>query len=265
MDFYYLLVDLFACEKPLSYFIALALTLAAGFSALVTMNRIRAYINAPDLNGFKSVESASKILNVISIFLYQWCLFAAVYLLTYNRIGRVGMLYIAVTVLAAGAVVLTVVVKSKYSKAKNVYNSLYLKANKGNLSALMGNPLGLKNNEQDALNSILTSHGNRISNTKSDPTNSVSPSNERHIGSARSDPLNDILTGAAEIKKTTPVEAAKGNLEETAAEELRECPFCKKQVEKKFPICIYCGMLIPDRDKDYRNRNEALSGWERVE
>lgn len=246
MDFYYMLVDLFADEEPFSYVIALILTLGTAFAAFVTMNRAGEYIKNPDIDSFKSVKKAAGFLNPISIMLFQWCIFAVVYLITYNHRGGVGALYIAVTFLAVGAAVFSAAAKGKYSKAKNIYNSLYFKVNKGNLSALMGNPLGLQGQEQDKLNNILSS-------------------SKKYVSSTKSDPLNDILTGAVQVEKTTPAAAAKENLEEATGQGSRECPFCKKQVEKKFPICIYCGMVIPDRDKDYRNRNEALSGWERVE
>lgn len=245
MDFYYMLVDLFADEKPFSYFIALALTVATVFIAFVSMNRSGEYIKAPDIDGFKSVKKAARLLNGISILLYQWCIFAAVYLLVGRR-GGVGTMYIFICLLAGGAVVFSVISKNKFTKAKNIYNSLYFKANKGNLSAIMGNPLGLEGNEQDALNSILTKGTKYGSVTKSDP-------------------LNDILTGAVKIEKTTPTEAAMENFQQATGGELRECPFCKSQVEKKYPICVYCGKLIPDRERDYRSESNELSGWERVD
>lgn len=246
MDFYYLLVDLFADEEPFSYFTALVLTVATVFSAFVSINRSGEYIKSPDIDGFKPVKKTARLLNGISILLYQWCIFAVVYLLIYGHSGGVGTVYILICLLAGGAVVFSVISKNRYTKAKNIYDSLYLKANKGNLSALMGNPLELQSHEQDALNSILIN-------------------SSKYVGSTKSDPLNDILTGAVPIEKNSPAEAAMENLEQTTGEELRECPFCKRQVEKKYPICIYCGKLIPDREKDYRKDSMELSGWERVD
>lgn len=243
MDIYYMLADMFAGEKPLSYLTALAVILAAAFSAFVTSSRSREYISAPDLEGYNHVKAAAKFLKVISVLLYQWCLFAVVYLLIRNRGVGVEALYIAVCVLAAAAVIYSFAAIKKYNKAKNIFNSLYFKANKGNLNALAGNPLGLDSRQQDVLNSILSAE-------------------PKSNGSFRSDPLGAVLTGAAEIKKAAPAEAAKENLEEAAGGETRECPFCKKQVEKKYPICIYCGMVIPDRNKDYRNESKAPDGFE---
>lgn len=244
MDFYYLLVYLFADDEPFSYFTALILTLATAFAAFVAMNRAGEYIKNPDTDSYSSVKKIGRILNGVSILLYQWCIFAVVYLLVCNRSGKVGTAYIMITVLAVGAAIFSVVSKNICTKAKNIYNALYLKANKGNLSAIMGNPLGLEGGEQNALNSILTSSSKFVS---------------------QSDPLNDMLTGAIPIEKISPSDAVMKNLEQTAGEELRECPFCKRQVEKKYPICVYCGKLIPDRDKDYRNDGLELSGWERTD
>lgn len=249
MDFYYLLVYLFADDKPFSYFVALILTLATAFAAFVALNRSGEYIKNPDTDSYGSVKKIGRILNGVSILLYQWCIFAVVYLLICNHSGKVGTAYILITVLALGTAVFSVISKNSCTKAKNIYNALYLKANKGNLSAIMGNPLGLEGSEQNALNSILTS-------------------GSKYVGSkyaGKSDPLNDMLTGVMPIEKSSPSEAAIGNLEQTRGEELRECPFCKRQVEKKYPICVYCGKLIPDREKDYRNDGLELSGWERAD
>lgn len=253
MDFYYMLVDLFADEEPFSYFISLALTVATAFSAFVSMNRSNEYIKSPDIYSFDTVKKSARLLNGISILLYQWCIFAAVYLLIGRR-GSVGTVYFLICLLAGGAVVFSVISKNRYTKAKNINNALYLKANKGNLSAIMGNPLGLQGHEQDALNSILTAGGKYAGSA-----------NSSKAGGTVSDPLNDMLTGAAPIEKNSPAKAAVENLEQTRGEELRECPFCKRQVEKKYPICIYCGKLIPDREKDYRKDSMELSGWERVD
>ncbi len=243
MRLYDVLADIFVGESPFAYFTAFILIMATAFSSFMTFSRSDEYIKSPDADGFKSAKKAANFLNGISFFMYLWCIFAVVYLLAKRYSGGVGALYILITVFAAGAVIFSVISRSKFSKAKNIYNSLYLKANKGNLTALMGNPLGLEGREQDALNSILNG-------------------GEKYAGGVKSDPLNDILSGAVQIKKTAPAEAAKDNLSEAQESEFRECPFCKKQVEKKFPICIYCGMLIPD--KNYRQDNKADNGWESV-
>lgn len=245
MDFYFLLVDLFADEEPFSYFTALALSLATVFSAFVTLNRSDEYIKSPDMGSFGSVKKSAKVLYVVSVLLLQWCIFAAVYLIVYKHHSGVGAVYIIITALAVGAAVFSVISRNKYTKAKNAYNALFFKANKGNLSALAGNPLGLEGQEREAFNSILNSGGVN--------------------GGGKSDPLNDILTGAVKIEKSTPAEAAIGSFEQAAGGDFRECPFCKSRVEKKYPICIYCGKLIPDREKDYRSENGELSGWERAD
>ena len=260
MNFYDLLVDIFADDKPFSYLTALVLILGTVFSAYITMNRSAEYMKYPDTDGFKPVKKAGNIASFFSFFLFQWCIFAAVYLLTKARIGEVSTVYTMITVLSVGAVIFTIVAKSKYTKAKNMYNSLYLKANRGNLNALMGNPLGLDGGEQDAVNSILIGAvGKSIGGITSDTFDA----GEKNMVGTVNDPLNDILRGAVEIDTATPAEAAMENLEQSAMVSTRECPFCKKQVEKKYPLCIYCGMPIPDREKDYRSNNKELEGWEK--
>lgn len=246
MNLYSVLADIFVGETPLGFFTAFVLILATAFSSLITFSRSGEYTKAPDIDGFKPVKKAMGFLNGISFFMYLWCVFSVVYLLAKRYSGGVGTLYIMLTAAAAAVVIFSLISRNKYTKAKNIHNSLYLKANKGNLNALMGNPLGLESSQQDALKSILTA-------------------DRKPAGGNKPDPLNDILTGAVQIKKNTPAEAAKDNLKEVEKSEFRECPFCKKQVENKYPICIYCGMLIPDRNKDYRNENKGLEGWESVD
>lgn len=230
MDFYCLLTDLFADEDAFSCVVSLTLILASVFSSLIALSRINEYMKTPDTGSFDTVKKAGAFFKTASGLLYLWCILAALYWLTYAHPNGVGAVYTLITVLAAGAVIFSAFVSSKYSGAKRMYNSLYLKANKGNLNALMGNPLGLDADEKEALDSILIT-------------------SKKYVQGTASDPLNDILSGAAEIRKSSPPEAVKEQLEGTRAEKegTRECPFCRRQVENRYPICIYCGMMIPSR------------------
>lgn len=247
MNVYKQLVIWFADEDAFSCVLASVLVLGTAFTAFLSLSRVNVYKGTPDVEGFKTVQSAVKLMGTFSLLLWFWILLAIYYWLAFNHPGGIGIIYKALSFSAVSASVFAAIVKHKYSNAKKIYNALYLKANRGNLSALMGNPLGLNSDQQEALGSILNKSVNKTG------------------GGYSHDPLNDILSGRKEIKPDKPT-AAMETVEEYlkgSEEQTRQCPFCKGIVDKKYPICIYCGRPIPNRDNRVKPAPENQSDKER--
>lgn len=239
-----MLIYQLAGQGIFSSVLAVGLIIATLFTSYLTLNRSAHYLNFPSIDGFYEVKQANRFFTVVSGLFYCRCTLVLIWWLLIMSYGSIGLHYHIINILSILTVIISVFAKNKYKKAYKEYTSLYLKSNKGNLNALMGNPLGLSGKQQEALNSIL------------DP-------NVTRIRDAEPDPLSAILSGRAAVKKEGAEETVKEFLPES--EQVRKCPFCNKYVNKEYKICIYCGMAIPEDKKNNLagfNNNTAANNTE---
>lgn len=233
LDAVMVVVGWFADENTFCYILGFFLITAAVFTSTVLFMRMTEYMKAPDIEGFAAVKHIEAFSHNAGGLLGLWfCLVVVHVSFAFAESSPPCTTYMVMSIMAFASVIFSGMARVKYGRAKKTYNIIYMKANKGNPAAISENLDGLSESERETIN-MLTD-------------NTVT----RNYGPSQTD-LFEIVSGTV---RETPLESSMGTVEEYVLHSDKDgvviCPFCKKHNDKKYGICIYCGMIIPREAKE---------------